>query len=386
MCSTWLSSAGASLARGSIASTRAPRPPIAFVGHTRNLHRYHTESYTFQARQLDSPSLFTKRALLAPARHTCSVGRYTTLSMTNQSTTGAAVPKEGHQVVLVKNETPVPCTQTSGEFLSSAPRGAYTTGRTVDRNAIFEFEFHVQRLATSVKLMLEADGKSVPTSLLPVVEITTLRPQILASLRAAMRDYTAPGEIKLTVLITWDEEGGYDIFSHLVPLPALPRSPVKVMVKGAPRNNPAAKDTDWVRARKGLEDEKPADVNEIVLAAEGVHLFEGLSSNFYAVTKSGTVVTAGEGILAGTVRELLLRVCEKEGIPVLLSPPSLLDVHMWEGAMVSSTSRLATPIDKFLYSTEQGAQEVDFNDGALTHRIAALVQDAIKADSTVVFE
>jgi hypothetical protein len=33
----------------------------------------------------------------------------------------------------------------------------------------------------------------------------------------------------------------------------------------------------------------------------------------------------------------------------------------------------------------QGAQEVDFNDGPLTHRIAALVQDAIKADSTVVF-
>jgi hypothetical protein len=41
------------------------------------------------------------------------------------------------------------------------------------------------------------------------------------------------------------------------------------------------------------------------------------------------------------------------GIPVLLSPPSLLDVGTWEGAMVSSTSRLATPIDKFLYSTEQ---------------------------------
>eukprot|EP00240_Pyramimonas_obovata_P006341 CAMPEP_0118927644 /NCGR_PEP_ID=MMETSP1169-20130426/5074_1 /TAXON_ID=36882 /ORGANISM="Pyramimonas obovata, Strain CCMP722" /LENGTH=304 /DNA_ID=CAMNT_0006869451 /DNA_START=315 /DNA_END=1229 /DNA_ORIENTATION=+ len=303
--------------------------------------------------------------------------------MTQQSTTDAGqdAPKE---VVLVKNETTLPCTQQSSvDFLSDAPRGAYTTGRTVGRNAIFEFEFHVQRLASSVKLMLEADGQSVPSYLAPLVEIDTLRPLLLASLRAAMREYTAPGEIKLTVLITWDDKE-FDIYSHFVPLPPLPSAPVKVMVKGCPRSNAAAKDSDWVRARKTLEDEKPKDFNEIILAQNEQFLYEGMSSNFFAVTKSGEVVTAEEGILAGTVRELLLQVCKSEGIPVRLEPPSLLEVENWEGAMVSSTSRLATPIDKFYYPTSEGMKEKDFSEAPLTHRIAELVQGAIKANSTEV--
>lgn len=303
--------------------------------------------------------------------------------MTQQTTTDAG-QEPAKEVVLVKNETRQPCTQYSSvDFLSEAPRGAYTTGRTVDRTAIFEFEFHVQRIASSVKLMLEADGKSVPSYLAPLVEIDTLRPLLLASLRAAMRGYTAPGEIKLTVLVTWDEEE-FQIYSHFVELPPLPSAPVKVMVKGCPRSNAAAKDSDWVRGRKALEDEKPKDVNEIVLAKDDKFLYEGMSSNFFAVTKSGEVITAGDGILEGTVRELLLQVCEAEGIPVRLEPPSLLEVDDWEGAMVSSTSRLATFIDKFYYPTEEGTKEKDFTDAPLTRRIAALVQGAIKANSTEV--
>ena len=35
------------------------------------------------------------------------------------------------------------------------------------------------------------------------------------------------------------------------------------------------------------------------------------------------VHTAGEGVLAGTVRRLLLEVCEREGVPVVLEPPTL---------------------------------------------------------------
>lgn len=43
-------------------------------------------------------------------------------------------------------------------------------------------------------------------------------------------------------------------------------------------------------------------------------LFEGLSSNFFAVL-DGTLYTAGEGVLAGTVREVTLQVAAREGIP-----------------------------------------------------------------------
>ena len=54
----------------------------------------------------------------------------------------------------------------------------------------------------------------------------------------------------------------------------------------------------------------------------------------------------------GTVRGLVLDVCRQDGIPVVLAPPSLHDHTAWEGALVSSTSRLALPIDELYVPTE----------------------------------
>jgi hypothetical protein len=138
----------------------------------------------------------------------------------------------------------------------------------------------------------------------------------------------------------------FDIWSHLVPLPPLPAPPIHVLVKGAPRSNAAAKDSEWVRcvppvsahppttacctrrpsawllqsrsppspplrlsvsARKVLEDSMPADVNEIVLCDQGGELLEGMSSNFFAVTNDGTLVTADEGVLVCAPNQLCLR-------------------------------------------------------------------------------
>lgn len=125
----------------------------------------------------------------------------------------------------------------------------------------------------------------------------------------------------------------------------------------------------------------------MLLADAGGSLFEGLSSNFFAVL-GGTLYTAGEGILAGTVREVALQVARREGIPgeprhrpgaaaavaaaspaaapqlalppaarlaspppasapaaaVVLQPPRLSDLEQWEGCFITSTSRLLLPL------------------------------------------
>ena len=44
-----------------------------------------------------------------------------------------------------------------------------------------------------------------------------------------------------------------------------------MQVQGAPRQDAAAKDSKWVRQRQALEESKPADVNEILLASSGTH-------------------------------------------------------------------------------------------------------------------
>jgi len=80
-----------------------------------------------------------------------------------------------------------------------------------------------------------------------------------------------------------------------------------LQVRGAPRSNAEAKDSEWVRQRQGLVASKPQDVNELLLADADGTILEGLSSNFFVIM-GGALHTAGEGILPGTVRDLALQV------------------------------------------------------------------------------
>ena len=50
---------------------------------------------------------------------------------------------------------------------------------------------------------------------------------------------------------------------------------------------------------------------QVVLVSPDGSLMEGLSSNFFAL-EEGAVVTAGEGVLSGTIREIILEVCGGE--------------------------------------------------------------------------
>lgn len=62
-----------------------------------------------------------------------------------------------------------------------------------------------------------------------------------------------------------------------------------------------------MRQRQSLVASQPPDVNELLLAESDGTILEGLSSNFFVIM-DGTLHTAGEGILPGTVRDLLLEV------------------------------------------------------------------------------
>ena len=67
--------------------------------------------------------------------------------------------------------------------------------------------------------------------------------------------------------------------------------------------------------------------------------------------QDNTVYTAGDGVLEGTVRRLILDICAAEGIPVTLTPPKLADIGRWQGAFISSTSRLLLPVNEVWYCT-----------------------------------
>ncbi|KAL0032443.1 hypothetical protein WJX77_000991 [Trebouxia sp. C0004] len=260
---------------------------------------------------------------------------------------------------LVKDTTPIPCTSPADSWLKAAPRGAYTTARTVNRDAVFELDAHIKRLASSCQQMLENDAKAggqhPSEELNKLADAANLRPHVIASLAAAVQAFRQEspqheGELKLTVLISW-ESGQSVIQSHAAALPDRPQPPVKVQARGAPRQNATAKDSEWVRTRQALEKDKPSDVNEILLVTEQGLVLEGTQTNFFAVVDD-TVYTAEKGVLMGTVRGVVLEVCRREGIQVRLEAPSIRSVDQWQGAAIASTSRLLLPVHMIEYQKE----------------------------------
>ena len=261
-------------------------------------------------------------------------------------------------------------TESAKEFLLSRPSGAYTTARTCcGATRLFEWETHVTRTASSVAGMLQGEEqKSAAGALEALSKPELLRPRLDATVSSAVREYESlngkDGELKVTILVTWGEAAGKadaetvgSIACHVAPLPALPLPPVRVEARGAPRANAEAKASSWVAERAPLEalmrQSAVGEVNELLLATESGEVLEGSQTNFFAVI-DGAVHTAGDGVLAGTVRRLLLEVCEREGIPVVLRPPKLSEAPTWEGALISSTSRLLLPVDE-LYVPAEGA-------------------------------
>ena len=277
-----------------------------------------------------------------------SVQRASVRAQSTMSATIAVVASTGSSSVEYLDSTSK-CYQ-SGAWLRDMPRGAYTTARTVQRGReVFELSFHLQRLVDSLELMVGEEHDTVHA--LEVKEMA------LACMRRAVSAYSSyspgelSGELKVTVLVH-EKDGVFVADTHVTDLVEPVRRKrdgsrdhqVKVMVRGAPRENAAAKDSDWVVQRKGLEESKPVDFNEVVLSTEDGALYEGLSSNFF-VLYGGVLYTAGEGILLGSVREAVLRCAEDMDIPIVLKAPSLDDFDAWDAAFVSSTSRMLLPID-----------------------------------------
>jgi branched-subunit amino acid aminotransferase/4-amino-4-deoxychorismate lyase len=293
----------------------------------------------------------------------------------------------------------------SKDFLLNNPSGAYTTARTCGMGRrLFEWETHVTRTAASAAAMLAEGSIAEPARqalLATLGSPEALRPRLDATVSSAVREFVdAHGdgkEMKVTVLVHWEDDVQEDgaagsISCHIAPLPSLPTPPLRVEVRGTPRANAAAKNSAWVADRAPLESLMRAsavgDINELLLATHDGELLEGSQTNFYAIV-DGAVHTAGSGILEGTVRRLLLEVCAREGIPVVLSPPKLADAAAWEGALISSTSRLMLPIDE-LYVPNEGAPSTandlraafETGPGSLAHRLQALVTEEVDAHST----
>eukprot|EP00555_Chaetoceros_dichaeta_P003798 CAMPEP_0198250966 /NCGR_PEP_ID=MMETSP1447-20131203/1963_1 /TAXON_ID=420782 /ORGANISM="Chaetoceros dichaeta, Strain CCMP1751" /LENGTH=542 /DNA_ID=CAMNT_0043935891 /DNA_START=193 /DNA_END=1821 /DNA_ORIENTATION=- len=190
---------------------------------------------------------------------------------------------------------------------------------------------------------------------------------------------TTNGDLRLRVL------------SYVELLPPPPAGRIIAQLTQTQRANALAKDSQWVMDRKALEQQKlPTNppVHEVLLTSssqivssdgdEGggdgrskLTVLEGLSSNFFAITRDGVVYTAAasEGVLLGTLRSIVIQVCEDNGIEVVEEAPPLPsfvdgddggdDRNGWVGAFVSSTTRLALPVTDLIVPSSTTTTNAD---------------------------
>lgn len=248
---------------------------------------------------------------------------------------------------------------TSKEFLDWAPRGAYTTCRTIrGTDKVFELSRHLQRLVESVQGLVPRDlhDDHKQPRLEQTLSATTIRQAALVAMNSAFRESSSlleTTDCKLTVVVALSEQTNMAVeaFAHVEPLKTATAAaeegkPVCLVVGGRGRENAKVKDSKWVQDRKSIVS---SQVEETLLvdAETGQFCLEGSQTNFFVVTHAGVVLTANRDVLEGTVRAVVLDCCRELDIPVQFDPPpKVSDLATYREAFIASTSRLVLPVDQ----------------------------------------
>ena len=113
---------------------------------------------------------------------------------------------------------------------------------------------------------------------------------------------------------------------------------------------------------------------EFLLLNDQRHILEGTGTNFWAV-RDGVIYTAGEGVLEGVTREIILNLVTELGIPLRLEAVSADELSTLDEAALSGSSRAFLPIVEIA-----GHRIGDGRPGPLSRRILAAYIDFVAAN------
>jgi hypothetical protein len=330
-------------------------------------------------------------------------------------------------VVLSEAGSPEVSLASATAFVSNLTRGVYTTLRTVhdDRETaatsrlLFMPEAHIERLATSARVLCDREGIPVPANLAsPEAVSAPFMAGVAAILGHIPIAYPLLGpEIDYRVTVHAALTAPNAMSFHLRPIRSTDSHPRLAVCAKGHRHSAAAKSTDWLEARRELARRWVVSgplAEEVLLIETGepgagkpepedpadFHILEGLSSNFAAIVRgidsagkhTPVLLTAGAGVLDGTMMRLCVEAAESLGWPVVRSPPRLTEATTWLGAVVTSTSRYVTPLAQLW--VPEGAAGPGLEPSASTgydsillpmeasHRLAATAKGLVLAHAT----
>jgi len=128
------------------------------------------------------------------------------------------------------------------------------------------------------------------------------------------------------------------------------------------RSTPLLKTRAWAEERRELEAGEPYE--HILLDEEGM-LLEGTSSNLFLVRR-GVVYTAGDRVLPGITRALVLRLCQENQVPARRTPITIDERDSFDEAFLTSASRGLVPVVRI-----DGEDVGEGRPGDLTHMLMA---------------
>ena len=243
-------------------------------------------------------------------------------------------------------------------------RGVYTVFRMYPGGKVLRFRHHVERLEHSAEVLgmpfaISEDWlRQVVFRCVGITEWDSTRVRV-----------TIPFERpdSAMVAIEFFEPLPESYYDHGVAVGLLP----------AQRENPTAKNTAFIEQRKAALDRQPG-VFEIILQSGDGYLLEGMSSNFYAILE-GRLHTAGEGVLPGIARSILLEVA-RGLLPVSYNPVHRSDLHSIEETFLTSSSRGVIPI------VEIGGERLgDGKPGQLTRELRSQFEAQVERESELLW-
>lgn len=227
----------------------------------------------------------------------------------------------------------IPCPDSLADLAAREPaNGVYLVARSWQGGRVLELDAHFDRLERSARALGHA--LEVPRG--------RLRRQL-----ERQRQASGWQDVRFRVTAVLDTPAWWRISMEEARAvsDALLRDGVRcrTLVHGG-RRQPEVKSTAWLRDRARLDRPGSGDspVYETLLLDQAGGVLEGSSSNFYAVI-DGTLVTAGEGVLQGIARRIVLTVARPLA-PVRLAPPRLAELGHGSEAFISSATRGVVPV------------------------------------------
>jgi len=225
------------------------------------------------------------------------------------------------------------------EAIVAFPPGPYTVMKvlTREKDRVFRLSQHISRIYEGARGLLDINELPSDSPLAsPLLMNRYMREAIRKAIQTFRSQHAYSGDLRVLFLLSPSAAPSYAppphnmpeslaTVIHVMPMPH-PAQSAKAVAVGGHREHAEIKDSAWAKIGDELLALRENGEDEAVLVHNG-HCLEGVSSNFFAIMADGTVQTAGEGVLPGTLRELVFAACAQENIKIVEEAPLLASVE-----------------------------------------------------------